>query len=150
MTEEIKKTIEDFFKRADMAVTDVSVQSRGPGESLEINLTTDEAGYLIGERGANLRDFEFVLRLIIKKKFPGFSSVFLDINGYRKEREEIIRRQARQAAKEAVLKKESVMLEPMSAYERRLAHTELSTRPDVATESVGREPGRRVAVKPFP
>ena len=150
MVEEIKKFVENFFRSADIAVAEVSIQSRDAGDSLEINLTTDEAGYLIGERGANLKDFEFVLRLIIKKKFPGFSSVFLDINGYRREREEMVRNQARQAAKEAVLKKESVMLEPMNAYERRLAHMELSTRPDVTTESVGREPSRRVVVKPFP
>ena len=110
MIEEIKKIVEDFFKSADIAVAGISVQSRGPGEPLEINLTTDEAGYLIGERGANLKDFEFVLRLMVKKKFPDCRSVFLDINGYRREREEMIRSQARQAAKEAVLKKESVML----------------------------------------
>jgi spoIIIJ-associated protein len=150
MIDEIKKIVEDFFKNADIAIADVSVRSRGDGEVLEINLTTDEAGYLIGERGANLKDFEFVLRLVIKSKFPDSPSIFFDINGYRKEREETIRSQARQAAKEAVLKKESVMLEPMNAYERRLAHVELSTRPDVTTESIGREPNRRVVVKPFP
>lgn len=150
MVEEIKKIIEDFFKIADINVSDVSVQSRDADQSLEIGLTTDEAGDLIGERGSNLKDFEFVLKLIVKKKFPRFSSVFFDVNGYRREREKIIRAQARQAAKEAVLKKESVMLEPMNAYERRLIHIELSTRPDVTTESIGKEPNRRVVVKPFP
>lgn len=150
MTDEIKKIIEDFFKSADIGVGEISVQLRGAGETLEINLTTDEAGYLIGERGVNLKDFEFVLKLIIKNKLPDSPPIFLDINGYRREREEAIRSQARQAAKEAVLKKESVMLESMNAYERRLVHVELSTRPDVTTESVGREPDRRVVVKPFP
>ncbi len=150
MVEEIKKIVEDFFKSADIDVSDISVLSRGADYPLEINLTTDEAGRLIGERGANLKDFEFVLKLIVKRKFPDSPSVFLDVNGYRKEREEIIREQARQAAKEASLKKESATLEPMNAYERRLVHVELSTRPDVATESIGREPNRRVVVKPFP
>lgn len=149
MIDEIKKTVEDFFKRADIDIRDISVQPRGVDKSLEINLTIDEAGYFIGEKGVNLKDFEFVLRLIIKKKFPAFPSIFLDINNYRKEREESIRFQARQAAKEVVLKKKPVVMEAMNAYERRLVHEELSTRPDVTTESLGKEPNRRVVVKPF-
>ena len=40
-----------------------------------------------------------------------------------------------------------IKLEPMSAYERMIIHTELAERKDVMTESVGVEPRRRVVIK---
>jgi spoIIIJ-associated protein len=149
MIEEIKKIIQDFCEAGGIDVRDIQMQSDIAAQTLTVNLIMDEAGHFIGERGANLKDLESILRQIIKKQFPSAPSVFFDVNGYRREREESLRAMARQAAKEAVLRKEPVMLEPMNAYERRLVHLELSTRPDVITESVGQDYGRRVVVKPY-
>jgi spoIIIJ-associated protein len=75
--------------------------------------------------------------------------VFIDINNYKRERERIIIDLARAAAKKAQLTKQEVPLPAMNAYERRLVHTELATRPDVKTESVGEGRGRYVVIKPL-
>ncbi|MDP1629144.1 MAG: R3H domain-containing nucleic acid-binding protein [bacterium] len=149
MIDEIKKIIQDFCEAGGIDVRDIQAQSDIAAQTLTVNLIMDEAGPFIGERGANLKDLESILRQIVKKRFPSAPSVFFDVNGYRREREESLRAMARQAAKEAVLRKEPVMLEPMNAYERRLVHIELSTRPDVITESIGQDSGRRVVVKPY-
>jgi len=76
-------------------------------------------------------------------------SVFIDVNNYRKEREKIIIELARAAARKAAATKEEIQLPVMNAYERRLVHLELSSRPDVATESVGEIKSRYVVVKPL-
>jgi len=93
-----------------------------------------------------LSDLERVLNLVAKKK--GTESVFVDVNNYRKKREELIVELARAAARKAAMTKNGVELPVMNAYERRLVHTELAGRPDVATESTGENKDRRVVVKP--
>jgi len=74
----------------------------------------------------------------------------LDVNDYKKKKSEYLRELARDTANDVVLTKKEKMLEPMPAYERRVIHLELAGRTDVASESVGQEPERRVVIKPFP
>lgn len=75
--------------------------------------------------------------------------VYVDVNNYRKEREVLIVALAKAAARKVLVTKGDVRLPPMNAYERRLVHTELATRPDVKTESVGERKERCVIVKPL-
>ena len=79
----------------------------------------------------------------------GASSLVIDVNNYRKERENIISELARAAARKAVATKQEVVLPAMNSYERRIIHTELATRPDVKTESQGVGRARFVTVKPL-
>lgn len=79
----------------------------------------------------------------------GGEAVIVDVNNYRRERERIILDLARAAAKKAQLTKHEIPLPAMNAYERRLVHTELATRPDVKTESVGAGKERYVVIKPL-
>ena len=92
-------------------------------------------------------DLNQIIRLITQKH--GLETVFVDVNNYRKERERIIIELAKAAARKAVIGKSEVSLPAMNAYERRLIHTELSTRPDVKTESTGEGPSRAVVIKPL-
>lgn len=94
-----------------------------------------------------INDFEHILRLIARKN--NLETIFVDINNYRKEREGIIIELAKAAARKSLLNKEAVELPSMNAYERRLVHLELSTRPDVKTESIGEGRERRVVIKPI-
>lgn len=92
-------------------------------------------------------DLNQLSRVLAKKNnTPHF---FVDVNNYRKERENIITELAKAAARKVITTKNEVRLPAMNAYERRLVHTELSIRPDVVTESLGDEPERCVIVKPL-
>lgn len=75
--------------------------------------------------------------------------VFIDINNYRRERENLILELARAAARKATAAGEEVSLPVMNAYERRLVHLELASRPDVRTESIGEGKGRYITIKPI-
>lgn len=86
---------------------------------------------------------------LLSKKCGLEENVFVDVNNYRKERENLIVELAKAAARKALLTKEEVKLPAMNAYERRLVHMELSTRPDVKSESLGEGPERHVIIKPL-
>ncbi len=79
----------------------------------------------------------------------GESPVFLDVNNYRHERETLIAELARATARKALATKQEIPLPAMNSYERRLAHMELATHPEVTTESVGKGANRCVVVKPI-
>lgn len=93
-------------------------------------------------------NLDYLVRLMADK-IKEEKAVFIDINNYRKERENLIVELARAAARKASATKEDVSLPAMNAYERRLIHLELSAHPDVKTESVGEGRERYIIVKPI-
>ncbi|MEX2033216.1 MAG: R3H domain-containing nucleic acid-binding protein [Candidatus Colwellbacteria bacterium] len=87
-----------------------------------------------------------IARLMAKQ--ANHEPIIIDVNNYRREREELIVKLAKAAARKAALESTEVSLPAMNAYERRLVHTELAMRPDVTTESTGTIQ-RYVIVKPI-
>ena len=75
--------------------------------------------------------------------------MYVDINNYLANREQLILELAKAAARKVNTAKQSVNLPPMNAYERRLVHLELAMRPDVQTESEGEGLSRHVVVRAF-
>lgn len=116
-------------------------------ETIIFNLKTPDSGILIGSHGAHLGALQYLTRLLVHKKIPETVHFVVDVEGYKKSREEFLRELARQAAARVRETKESLLLKPMFAYERRVVHAEISKLPDIATESVGEEPERRILIK---
>ncbi len=144
--EKIKQLIEQILSFFD---TDFSVDLNEDEESLRINLKMNDAGFLIGSNGDNLRELEFLLRAILQRQNYG-KKIFLDINNYRRIREDNLKDLAKEMAHKVILSKKSFALPPMNAYERRIIHMELATNPDIVTESEGEGPDRHLVVKPYP
>jgi predicted RNA-binding protein Jag len=97
-----------------------------------------------------ISDFERIAKLISKKLDPAAEdNLILDINNYRREREHLIAELAKAAARKALMNKQEVNLPAMNAFERRIVHMELASRPDVKTESFGLGPERHIVVKPI-
>lgn len=94
-----------------------------------------------------ITDLEFIVKMILNKKNLGIA--YIDINNYRKEREELIIKLAKASAKKASVTKQEVSLPAMNAYERRIVHSELAMHPDLKTESSGEGKQRRVVIKPI-
>jgi spoIIIJ-associated protein len=117
-------------------------------EAVAINISTDDAKILIGQAGENLIAFQRMARLLFRKQNKEQSLPFvIDVNNYRREKEERLKSLARSAALKVRRTKEKEVLRPMSAYDRRIVHTFLAGEEDLATESVGDEPERKVVVK---
>lgn len=94
-----------------------------------------------------LEDFEYLVNLISQKEIQ--QKIWLDVNNYRRERERLITELAKAAAHKAILDKKEILLPAMNAYERRLVHLEIASRPDLKTESVGEGKDRKVVIKPI-
>lgn len=95
-------------------------------------------------------DFERIAKLLLKKIDPASDeNLILDVNNYRREREHLIAELAKAAARKAVLNKQEVKLPAMNAYERRIVHMELASRPDIKTESFGVGAERHIIIKPI-
>jgi spoIIIJ-associated protein len=111
--------------------------------------TSEDSNLLIGQYGVNLQAFQHIARLVIRKKLGDEKINFtLDVNSYRDQKNEAIIEQARIAAQQAINEGRVIILKPMTAYERRLVHMELSKNDKVATESVGEGENRKILVKP--
>ena len=144
--EQIKQLIEKIISFFD---ANSSVDLSENEDTLRVNIRMDDAGFLIGANGDNLRELEFLLRTILQRQNYG-KRIFLDINNYRRLREDNLKDLAKEIANKVTLTKKAHALPPMNAYERRIIHMELATNPDIATESEGEGPDRHLIVKPYP
>lgn len=94
-----------------------------------------------------MNNFDCIARLIAQKN--GIEFVVVDINNYRRKREDLILEIARVTARKVIAEKKEMPLPIMNAYERRLVHTELAKYPDIKTESAGEGRERYVVIKPI-
>ena len=115
-----------------------------------ITIKGEDASTLIGHHGDTLDALQYLANLAsAKKNVHGErdkSRVTLDIEGYRAKREETLRALARRMAAKALKNRRSVMLEPMSAYERRIIHSEIQNIEGVSTNSIGSDNNRKIVI----
>jgi spoIIIJ-associated protein len=112
------------------------------------DLKTEESNFLIGQYGVNLQSLQHIARVIIRKKIEERINFVLDVNSYRKEKNDSIIKLAKNLSDEAVSERRAVVMRPMSPYERRIVHLELSKDERIVTESIGEGEDRRVVIKP--
>ena len=115
-----------------------------------ITIKGDDASVLIGHHGDTLDALQYLANLAsARKNIHGErdkSRVTLDIEGYRAKREETLRALARKMAAKALRNRRSIMLEPMSAYERRIIHSEIQKIDGVSTNSIGSDNNRKIVI----
>jgi len=147
--QKMKALIEEFFKKTSF---ELEVEVLPPkDQTVFVKIKTPEPKVLIGKNGQALFDLQRLLKLILKRSLK-LEEVYVDVdvNDYKKRKIEYLRELAKSAADEVALTKKEKVLEPMPSYERRIIHLELAERGDVITESIGKEPKRRVVIKPYP
>jgi spoIIIJ-associated protein len=105
-----------------------------------------DLGALIGRGGENLVALQQVVSAITSKRVGRSVHVPVDIEGYRRRREDQLREIAQRVASRVRTSGQAVTLEPMLAYERRIVHLSVQGQAGLKTESVGMEPNRRVVI----
>jgi len=143
--ERVERFLEDVCGAMDVDVT-LSVRSEPDYVYMDVN--GREAGMLIGHHGQTLEAMQYLVNLVAGKSEEDGQRIVLDVEGYRKRREETLVRLASRLAERVRREGEPVVLEPMSAHERRVIHLALQDSPDVSTGSEGEEPFRRVVIQP--
>ena len=149
ITQETKTIIETLTKEfldklgAGARIHNVSADD----STISIEVTMEDAQVFIGDRGGTLLEIQHLLQAMARKKIDERFYVSLDINDYKKRKEEYLRDLAKTTADEVILLKQAKELPPMPAAERRIIHLALQEREDIATDSVGEGSERRVVIK---
>lgn len=143
MTDDIKQTSQKLLELIGLNEPSVDFDS----QNNKLTIFVNEGEWIKTWLPGLVADVERLINLVGKKNV--LPTIFVDINNYRKDRENIIVELAKAAARKVLITKEEVRLPAMNAYERRLIHVELSTRPDVKSESTGEGRERCVIVKPL-
>ncbi len=116
-------------------------------ESLNVDLTGDQTGVLVGRRGETLDAIQYLTSLVVNRSQEEFKRVIVDTENYREKREQTLVKLAERIASKVIKTGKRVVLEPMNPYERRVLHATLQNNPKVETLSEGDEPYRKVVVR---
>lgn len=111
-----------------------------------LDVQGEDLGILIGRRGETLAALQYTVNLIVGRRCDGQSVFSVDVEGYRRRREETLRRLALRMAERVKETGRPVTLEPMPANERRIVHLALAQDPKVVTASLGEGENRKVSI----
>jgi spoIIIJ-associated protein len=113
-----------------------------------IDILGRDLGMLIGRRGDNLSQLQYMVNLLCNKKIGDWTRVVVDVEGYRVRREESLIGLAERVSRQVSRTRRPMVLEPMPPNERRIIHITLREHPEVMTESNGEGINRRITVLP--
>jgi len=119
-----------------------------------VRVTGGDSSALIGHHGETLDQLQYLVNLAANRGDreddetgkDSYVKINVDVEDYRAKREKTLRTLARKMASKVLKYKKNVALEPMSAYERRIIHSEIQGIEGVTTISVGQENNRRVII----
>ena len=117
-------------------------------DTIFISVTGSDCGAAIGRHGETLEAISYMTNLIANKHSEQRVHVYLDVGGYRKHREQVIKGLADKAVSRVRRSGRKVTMEAMSPAERRIVHSYLQDVNGVTTHSEGVEPNRCVVVTP--
>jgi spoIIIJ-associated protein len=142
----VSELLERMHVRADVSaqfgVAD-DLRSRVP---VNVDITGQDLSILIGRQAETLNALQYIAGLMVSKEVGRSLTLVIDVQGYRKRREQQLRQLARRMADQAIKTGRRQVLEPMPANERRIIHIELRDHPQVTTESIGEDPRRKVTI----
>jgi len=140
-----KDFLKEVFDAMNLVVV-IDVKYDEENRNMDIELSGEEMGVLIGKRGQTLDSLQYLVSLVVNKGQDEYIRVKVDTEDYRKRRKETLENLAKNIAYKVKRTKRSVSLEPMNPYERRIIHSALQNDKYVTTHSEGEEPFRRVVV----
>ena len=147
--EVIKKDIQTFLNNMFGAMSmevKADITFDDEENSVNVDLSGDNMGVLIGKRGQTLDSIQYLTSLVINKNSEKYVRGKLDTENYRKRRKETLESLAKNIAYKVKRSRRPVSLEPMNPYERRIIHSALQADKFVSTRSEGEEPFRHVVV----
>jgi len=145
VADQAKVFLKDVFEAMNLAVV-IDAKYDEVEHELDIDLSGEEMGVLIGKRGQTLDSLQYLVSLVVNKGTNDYIRVKVDTENYRQRRKETLENLANNISYKVKRTKKSVSLEPMNPYERRIIHSSLQGDKYVTTHSEGEEPFRRVVI----
>lgn len=125
---------------------EAEIESRIINGSVHLTVSSDNPGILIGKHGQTLNAVEYLLNCILNRSSLVKKKVFVDAEGYRERREQMLTDLASRAAAKVKQTHQEIVLDPMPPRDRRIIHVTLQSDEDIRTYSRGEGMMRRVAV----
>jgi spoIIIJ-associated protein len=107
----------------------------------------DDLALLIGRHGQTLDAIQELTRLVVGRRLDERIRVIVDVEDYRKRREQRLEARARDLAQKVLRSGREEELEPMNPYERKLVHDAVAEISGVESVSRGEEPDRAVVIR---
>lgn len=143
--ETTKKLIQELFDN--LGIKD-SFEVTDSEESIDVVISSEDPGLIIGHHGDTLESIQLVLSLMLAKKLGEFKRVNVEVGDYKKNRSDYLKNLAAQTKDRALSEGQEIFLPNLKSWERREVHMYLSEDPDVISESVGEGKDRTLVVKP--
>lgn len=143
--EEGKKFLLDVSEKMGAAI---EIEVIGSGRNIEFILTGEKIALLIGKRGQTLNSLQYLTQLVMNRYSEQYINVLLDAEDYRKRRNDTLIQLAGRLAQKAIKTGQTVTLEPMPSYERKVIHTALADNKRIKTFSNGNDPHRHLVITP--
>ncbi len=106
-------------------------------KKLGIRIDSEHASIIIGKKGKNLDSLQVLANVFAGRLGREDTRIILDSENYRIRREEALVRLAYETGEQVRRTRQSVLLEPMNPFERRIIHTTLNDIVDIETKSEG-------------
>jgi spoIIIJ-associated protein len=113
-----------------------------------IDIEGNDLSFLIGRKAETINALQYITSLVVGRELGRWVPLQIDVQNYRKRREDELRKLARRIADQVESTGRKQVLEPLPPNERRIIHIELKDNPNVETKSVGEDPKRKVTVLP--
>jgi spoIIIJ-associated protein len=125
-------------------------QERIDDETIELQVTGDDLGLLIGPKGQTLMAIQDLSRTVVQRQAAGthHGRVRIDVSGYRQKRREALARFATTVADDVKASGVQKALEPMNSADRKVVHDTVNEIEGVRTVSEGEDQRRRVVIIP--
>lgn len=142
----VSELLERMHVRADVSAQFGVAEDPRSRVPVNVDITGKDLSILIGRQAETLNALQYIAGLMVSKEVGRSLTLVIDVQGYRKRREQQLRQLARRMADQAIKTGRRQVLEPMPANERRIIHIELRDHPQVTTESIGEDPRRKVTI----
>lgn len=136
--------LRDIFEKMGI---EVCIEQQQEKNLCFLNLQGQDLGILIGKHGQTLDALQYLTNLAANRENPAEKiKIVIDVENYRKRREETLRKLALRLADRVRRSGEKIVLEPMNRHERKIIHTALQEDRRIFTYSDGEEPHRKIVI----
>lgn len=140
-----EKVIKNLFEK--LGITE-SFEITESEESIDVSISSDDPGMIIGHHGDTLDSLQLILSLLIAKELGEFKRVSLEVGDYKRNRADYLRNLAEQTKQRALAEGREVPLPALKPWERREVHLYLADDQEVISESLGEGKERTLVVRP--
>ena len=140
-----KKYLEDLLSFFGL---NIDVYATSDDEVIQLNVpSTHLNGFLIGQKGENMRSFQYLTSTTLKNNNFEHTRINVDIADYKKQRADRLKDKAEEWMKQVRENKKPMKLEPMNSADRRVIH-KLAGEYNIESESEGEGRDRHIILKP--